>query len=112
MIKKQLEIFKQTLQKQRLVPFNTVTYHVEWVRRYLTFCEGIPAASTGIAVERFLYHMGAQRKYRDWQIEQMKNAIHLFKTHCGNPSRQAAVETVCSTKADIDASIQALDELN
>jgi len=73
--------FQQYLLSRKLVPGKSVTFYAYWANRYLTFSKRLKNADAAEALRLFLEDLQSWENIADWQIQQAKEAIHLYTDH-------------------------------
>jgi hypothetical protein len=63
------------------VPGKSVTFYTYWANRYLTFSKRLKNADAAEALRLFLEDLQSRENIADWQIQQAKEAIHLYTDH-------------------------------
>jgi hypothetical protein len=70
--------FQQYLLSGKLVPGENIPFYAYWANRYLTFSKRLKNADTAEALWLFLEGLQSRENIADWQIQEAKDAIHLY----------------------------------
>jgi integron integrase len=70
-----LDFYEKVLREQR-VPENRVPHYVKWVKIFLA--SEFAATHDRDAIERFVSYIGPEFALKEWQVEQVREALQIF----------------------------------